>query len=208
MIPLLYAGRGYSPEARARHARHIREALRFGVFWFGLHGAILAAGFYLFLRSEVFVYAVAVTIGIIFVSALSAIFRLLDLARPHLMTYFSGEVPGSGLCGGRRLLRHSKALDELAASAGLRTIGSFVSDDDLFDGAGPTWHSAAEALATFSGLIEKFPAHPAVVDARRDLEEIRDRLRIASERGLGFCLLVRDVHVTNAMEWGLRKGTC
>lgn len=192
-----------------RHRRHVREALRFGVFWFGLHGGIFALSVKLFfLQYDPFVYAAGVAGGILALSSISAVARLADLARPNLMTYFSEEIPGSGFSSGYKLLRHSKALDGLADSTGLRPLGSFVSDDDLFDGSGPTWHSSAEALATFEGLLERFADHPSVRAARRDLEQIRDRLRIAAEKGAGFCLLVRDVHVTNAMEWGLRKGKC
>ena len=159
-------------------------------------------------RGDVFVWIAAITSAVVAVSLLVALFRLVDLGFPQLMPYFSAPVPGSGLMIGYKLLKHSRRLDDLAASIGLRRIGSFVSDDDLFDGSGPTWHSAAEALATFEGLLQHCGTDTSVQAARPDLEHLRDRLRLAVAEGTQFCLLLRDVHATTAREWGQRKGYC
>jgi hypothetical protein len=105
-----------------------------------------------------------------------------------------------------RLLEHSRRLDALADRRGWRRVGGFVSDDDILDGSGPAWHSAAEAFEISDGLLEHFAAHPSARAARRDLEHTRDRLRLAVENDIRFCLLLRDLHATNAREWGLRKG--
>jgi hypothetical protein len=98
------------------------------------------------------------------------------------------------------------ALDALAVSAGVRRIGSFVSDDDFFDCSDPEWHAAADALATFETLLARFPNAPPVRATRPVLESIRDRLRVAAERDAQFCLLVRTAPATNATEWAMRKG--
>ena len=196
----------YSPEAYVRYRRHFYQALRFGGLWFGALGLVLALSLFNLQGAAVFAWVAAIAMALLAFSLLVAAARLLDLARPNLMPYFSAEVPGCGLCVGHRLLKHSHALDGVAESTGLRRIGSFVSDDDLFDGSGPTWHSAAEALTTFAGLLERCGSHPSVEAARRDLEHIRDRLRLAVASDSRFCLLVRDVHATNAREWGMRQG--
>jgi len=198
----------YSPEAYIRYRRHLGGALRFGARWFGSLGAILALSVFLLPRGDVFVWIAAITSAVGAFGLVVAIFRLVDLGFPQLMPYFSTPVPGSGLMIGYKLLKHSRRLDDLAEAIGLRRIGSFVSDDDLFDGYGPTWHSAAEALATFEGLLHHFAADAGLQAARPDLEHLRDRLRLAVTAGTQFCLLLRDVHATNAREWGQRKGYC
>jgi hypothetical protein len=198
----------YSPEAYVRWRRRLLKALRFGIFWHGGLGVLSGVLVWGVLEGGSYAVAAAVVAAVFLLGLLSGALRLLELAWPNLMPYFSAPVPGNGLCIGYKLLRHSRALDALAESKGLRRVGSFVSDDDLFDGSGPTWHSASEALATFAGLLEHFSSHPSVQSARKDLEHLRERLSLAAASDAKFCLLVRDTHFTSAREWGARKGHC
>jgi hypothetical protein len=209
-------GRGqwkeFSPEARSRWNRHVFVAFRFGVIWFGVLGGFIAFSTWELWHGgdEGFVPLAALATGLFLFSAWCAYGRLQSLLfAPHnLMPYFSARVPGPGLVIGVELLRHSRSLDTLAVENGIRPIGEFVSDDDFFDGRGPSWHPASDGVAVFDALLQRCASHPSVQAARKDLECIRDRLLFAQASGIQFCLLLRDVHVTNGMEWEQRKGCC
>ena len=200
----------YSPEARLRFRRHIFRAFRFGFIWFGTVGGLTAYFIWHILHGEDFVGIAALTTAFLLFSLLPVYGRLHDLfvTPPNLYPYFSARVPGPGLVVGVELLRHSRALDALAESNGIKRIGEFVSDDDFFDKSGPTWHPAADGLTTFDALLQRFASHPSVQAAKQDLECIRDRLLFAQSSDIQFCLLLRDVHATNGMEWEQRKGHC
>lgn len=201
----------YSPEIWIRFRRHIFRAFRFGFIWFAILGGLTAYFTWrIYHGGEDFVGIAALTTALLVFSLLPAYGRLRDLfvTPPNLYPYFTERVPGPGLVVGVELLRHSRALDTLAEANGIKRLGEFVSDDDFFDKSGPTWHPASDGLATFDALLQRFAEHPSVQAAKQDLECIRDRLLFAQSSGIQFCLLLRDVHVTNGMEWEQRKGKC
>ncbi len=198
----------YSPEAYRRFRRAVFRDVRFGVLWFGGLGALLVFLTRRILLGEDYVGIAALLTGLFLFSLLSGIGRLYSLFRepPNLMPYFKGTVPGCGLLVGVQLLNHSRELDTLAQSIGVRPISFYISDDDFYDKRPPTWHPPAEAFATFDGLFREFPTHPSVQAALDDIEHIRDRLVLAQASDIPFCLLLRDVHTTNGMEWEQRQG--
>ena len=200
----------YSPEVWQKLRRHIFRAFRFGFIWFGILGGLSTYFTWRIVHGEDFVGVAALTSALFVFSLLPAYGRLWDLfiTPPNLFPYFSAVVPGCSLTVGVELLRHSRALDALAEANGFKRIGEFVSDDDFFDKSGPKWHAASDGIATCEGLLQQFAGHPSVQSAKEDLECIRDRLLLAESRGIEFCLLLRDVHATNGMEWEQRKGSC
>jgi len=128
------------------------------------------------------------------------------IEEPNLMSYFSGRVPGSGLCSGVRLLLNSKEIDAYAIANHLKPLGSMISADDLFDRKEISWGSPQEALHLVDRLLsvrEKFST-----DCREDLESLKPRLEYAVAHNLKFCFLIRTTHFTNSMEWEKRKGFC
>ena len=128
------------------------------------------------------------------------------IQEPNLMSYFSGRVPGSGLCSGTMLLKHSNEIDAYAIANNLKPLGSMISADDLFDRKEVTWGSPQEALQLVDRLLslsEKFSA-----DCQADLASLKPRLEYAVIHNLKFCFLIRTTHFTNGMEWEKRKGFC
>jgi len=200
--------RSYSPEAWLRLRRHRLRALRFALIWFGTLGTLSAYFAVRIHHGENHVAGASFCTALFLFGLLPAYGRWKELfsTPPFLYPYFDAEVPGPGWIMGVVLLQHSRALDALCAAHGVRRIGEFVSDDDFFDKSGPTWYPAGEGLATFRALLEDSASHPAVQAAVNDLEAIRDRLLSAHSQGIQFCLLLRDVQCTNAMEWDQRKG--
>lgn len=199
----------YSPEACHLFRRRKLKAFRFGLVWFGFFGCL--DGFFVWgvLHGQDFVGLASITSAVLLFSLWPAWGRMCDLfiVPPNLHPYFDAKVPGCSLTVGVELLRHSRALDVLAASLGVRRIGEFVSEDDFVDGAGPTWHSSHSGLVTIEALL-RHGIHPDVQATRQDLEHIRDRLLQAESQGVRFCFLLRDTHVTNQMEWEQRIGCC
>jgi hypothetical protein len=198
----------YSPEVYRRFRRSVFLTVRFGVLWLGGLGALVALLLSRIALGEDFVVVAALLTSLFLFSLLSRIARLDGLLRepPNLMPYFKGTVPGCGLSVGVQLLDHSRELDALAQSIRVHPISFYISDDDLFDRRPPTWHQPAEAYATFDALLRELPTHPSVQAARDDIEHIRDRLLLAQASDIPFCLLLRDVHATNFMEWERRQG--
>jgi hypothetical protein len=128
------------------------------------------------------------------------------IEEPNLMSYFSGKVPGSGLCSGFALLRNSKKIDDYALQNRLKSMGSMVSDDDLFAGKTISWGSPGEALILVQHLLASNEDY--ITECRRDLEELKPRLEYAVQNNLQFCFIIRTARGTNAMEWEQRKGHC
>lgn len=203
----------YSPEASVKMRRRMMKTLRFGTIWFGALGSLTAFFVWKIASgegSEGHVALASICTAFLLLSLWAAYWRMQDLfiVPPNLHPYFNGKLPGCALTLGTELLKQSRALDSLAAAAGLKRIGEFISDDDFFDGAGPTWHSAEDGVATFEMLLKEADRQPCVKAAESDLKSILDLLLQARANGIQFCLLVRDVHVTNQMEWEARKGYC
>jgi hypothetical protein len=123
---------------------------------------------------------------------------------PNLMSYFGRSVPGSGLCSGFALLRHSKKIDEFATANQLKPIGSMISADDLFDRKPVSWGSPADALTLVQRLLSLDDDY--IAECRNELEELRPRLEYAIQENIKFCFLIRTVHGTNGMEWEQRVG--
>lgn len=203
----------YSPEASLKLRRRIMRAFRFGFVWFGILGSFTAFLAWKIASGEGnggHVVVASVATAVLLLSLWVAYGRMQDLfvVPPNLHPYFNARLPGCSLTSGTELLKESRALDSLVAVAGLKRIGEFISDDDFFDGSGPTWHQAGDGVATFEMLLKRFDSHPSVKAAENDLKSILDRLLFAQANGIGFCLLLRDIHVTNQMEWEQRKGFC
>lgn len=200
----------YSSEAYRRFQRSVFRAVRFGILWLGSLAALIAWMTQQIWAGEELVPFAALITGLFLFSLVTSAQRLHSLfTAPHnLMPYFKGTVPGCGLTTGHQLLDHSRVLDSLARSAGVRPVSHYISDDDLFDKRPPTWHSPLDALATFEVLLRDFADHPAVQAAHSDLAHVRDRLQLAQAGSISFCLLYRDIHVTCGMEWEQRQGSC
>jgi hypothetical protein len=128
------------------------------------------------------------------------------IEEPNLMSYFSGRVPGSGLCSGFALLRNSKRIDEYAVANRLSPISSMISDDDLFDRKQISWRSPNDTLALVQRLLLLDDDY--ITECKKDLEELKPRLEYAIQNDLKFCFIIRTVHATNGMEWERRKGYC
>ncbi len=203
----------YSPEARVRMRRSIFRAFRFGIIWFGIFGGIIAFLAWKIASGEsddVQVIFASIGTGVFLLSLWVARHRMSELfdVPPCLHPYFDAKVPGCSLGNGVEILKQSGTLDSLAMEAGVKRIGEFVSDDDMFDNAGPTWHPADDGVITFSVLLTRFNSHPSVKAAEGELKSILERLLFARANGIQFCLLFRNVHGTNQMEWDARKGYC
>lgn len=202
-----------SPEASLKMRQRMVRALRSGVIWLCVLGAPttyftwkIASGE----GNEGYVALASISAALFLFSLWGWFSRLHDLfiVPPNLHPYFDARVPGCCLTLGVELLNQSHALDSLASEAGVKRIGAFVSDDDFFDNSGPVWHLADDGVATFDMLLRRFHSHASVKAAENDLKAILDKLLFAQANGIRFCLLLRDVHVTNAMEWEQRKGFC
>lgn len=128
------------------------------------------------------------------------------IEEPNLMPYFSSRVPGSGLCSGFALLRHSKKIDEFAAANQLKPIVSMISADDLFDKKPVSWGSPNDALTLVERLLSLDENY--IAECRNDMEELKPRLEYAIQENIKFCFLIRTAHGTNGMEWEQREGHC
>ncbi len=203
----------YSPEASLKLRQRLVRALRSGIILLGAFG-----GFTTYLTWKIasgeghdgHVAFASIAASFFLFSLWCAYSRLNELLviPPNLHPYFDAKVPGCSLTLGVELLKQSRALDSLAEEAGVKRIGEFVSDDDFFDGSGPVWHLADDGAATFDMLLKRFGSHPSVKAAESDLKSILDLLFFAQANGIRFCLLLREVHATNQMEWEQRKGFC
>lgn len=203
----------YSPEASMKMRRRMTKTLRFGTIWIGALGSLTAFFGWKIANGkggEGYVALASVCTAFLLLSLWAAYRRMQDLfiGRPNLHPYFNGKLPGCALTLGVELLKHSRALDSLAAATGVKRIGEFISDDDFFDGADPTWHPAEDGVSTFETLLKEADRQTCVKAAESDLKSILDLLRLARANGIQFCLLLRDVHVTSQMEWDARKGYC
>ncbi|WP_395735724.1 hypothetical protein [Prosthecobacter sp.] len=203
----------YTPEAALKMRQRMMKSLRSGIIWFGVLGSFTAYLTWKIASGEsngAHVAFASLATGVLLFSLLVAYERMKDffVTPPNLHPYFSAKLPGCALDLGAEMLKQSRALDSLAAAAGLKRIGEFVSDDDFFDGPGPTWHLAEEGVATFEMLLKQANLQPCVKAAESDLKSILDFLLLARANGTQFCLLFREIHVTNHMEWEQRKGFC
>ncbi|MFZ2281307.1 MAG: hypothetical protein WAW39_26145 [Prosthecobacter sp.] len=203
----------YSPEASLKMRERMVRTLRFSIIWLGALG-----GFTMYLTwkiasgeghdGHVAIASIAATVLVFSLWVEHSRLTDLFITPPNLHPYFDAKVPGCSLTVGVELLKQSRALDSLALEAGVKRIGEFISDDDFFDNSGPVWHLADDGVATFDVLLRRFDSHLSVEAAKNDLKAILDTLLFAQAKSIRFCLLLRDVHVTNQMEWDQRKGFC
>jgi hypothetical protein len=85
------------------------------------------------------------------------------VAKPRIVPYFRATVPGPDtFYGGKALARHCRALDLIAAQAGVAGISTFGFADE-FRGEEPRWHPAADGLVAFRAVRERLEAQPAVL---------------------------------------------
>jgi hypothetical protein len=129
-----------------------------------------------------------------------------------IVPYFQQEVGDiHSFAQGHAVARSCQMLDELALQLGLTPLSAFSFNDDL---AGETvvWHPSGHGLATFSGLLAALHERPNFVPRQdqlfKELTNIVDALKKATNRNIPFSLLLRVGDSTSSLEWERRKGTC
>lgn len=198
----------YSPVVADRLRSNGRRALILWTLWFTF---IFGSSIYLLsaiFKGEGNEVLVGMVLTVFIFSVLLAYGSLKStiIDEPNLMSYFSGKVPGSGLCRGYALLRNSRKIDDYASSNQLSPIASMISDDDLFDRKPVSWREPNEALCLVQRLLLLDDRY--IEDCKGDLEDLKPRLEYAIQNNLKFCFIIRTAQGTNGMEWEQRKGYC
>jgi len=131
-------------------------------------------------------------------------------ARPRIVPYFRGSVPGPDtFYEGEALAQNCKPLDRLAVREGVAPLSDFGFADD-FRGDEARWHPAAAGLTTFQTLFDRLLEEPALLpDAEPVLVEllrVRDKLVEADRLQVDFCLHLRADTAYSGQEFDSRKG--
>jgi hypothetical protein len=130
--------------------------------------------------------------------------------KPRIVPYFRSSVPGPDtFFGGASLARHCRALDRIAAQAGVAGLSAFGFADEC-RGEATHWSGAAEGLATFRALIQRLEAEPALLSETEpvlaELRRVEEKLREAERLQVEFCLHLRADAAYTGHEFDSRKG--
>jgi hypothetical protein len=131
-----------------------------------------------------------------------------DRSRPQVLPYFEQRLGGTDtFLAGCHLLRHSRALDDMAEHLSLQSLSDFESGDDLM-GEELCWFSARDVLPTVEGLLSAVSENntfPPKVTS--NLTGLRDALQRAGARDVRFCLLLRQQDWASGHEMDSRRGS-
>ncbi|MEZ6190790.1 MAG: hypothetical protein R3C45_05805 [Phycisphaerales bacterium] len=188
------------------HRRHVRRATCWLV---GIGGfTIVTAALFIFQNADICGALSAVGGSLFLLSLPSYIYRL--KCKLRVVPYF--ENPVDGPCTylmGESLLNNSLALDIYLLECRMLPISSFNSGDD-FLGETLVWHDPHVALPVVNQLLSAIQSnHLAINDAvavENDLKLLAEKLRIAEQSKIKFCLLLQDNGGTNHQEHVMRKG--
>jgi hypothetical protein len=191
-----------------RHRRHIVGALVRTVVRLAVSGTLatytlvpIFAG-----RGNAILASVATAVFLFFLLSFGVSVR--DWFRVRVLPYFECRLGGADTwLAGESLLWHSRVLDEIATACGVTPLSAFASGDDLVPGEELHWFDSGDALRTTERLLDADVAAALPVAVVADLERLRDALRLAVERGVRFCLLVREGSFASGWEMDLRKGS-
>ena len=125
--------------------------------------------------------------------------------RPRIVPYFKQELEpygGSTMAAffrGCALYREFPALEDLTTSLRVAPLSAFGFSHDLY-AQEVRWHAPSDGLRTVEALRQNTGAHsnasPAVI---QDLEALTSILRVAAERNVEFCLVLR-LHAKDSMQ--------
>jgi hypothetical protein len=191
-----------------RHRQKVLEAIRHSVRLLLFAGLVLASTVVpTFLLWWDTVMPAAIGIAIVALVLFSILMMLPLEFIAYVDLYFDQRLDGLphfGLRSGRRLYRESGRLDGLAREAGLPPLSDFESPDVLDTREAPIWHRPETALPTLEHLLARVDSRQAV---HRDLQHVHTALRLATERGARFYLLLHTMSgMTNAEIQARRRG--
>jgi hypothetical protein len=117
--------------------------------------------------------------------------------RPRIVPYFASELASYGgptmtaFRRGRALFHEIAALEQLARALGVTPLATFGFAYDHYEQQ-VTWHPAAHGLRTVAALREAIRGEmPAARDVALDLDALAAVLRVATEKGVDFSLVLR-----------------
>lgn len=194
-----------------RHRNHVAYVVVKLLILLAVSGAASCLGWYSVLRGNggdgsvlLTAVATAVALWLAWVGYLS----VPNILRVRLLPYFDGRVDGAETwLSGESLLWNTRALDDAAVEAGVKPLSSFASGDDLVPFEQVRWFSSEDGLRTAECLIDADSAASLSTEALSDLVKLRDALRIASAKGVKFCLLLREGSFASGLEMDRRSGT-
>jgi hypothetical protein len=152
-----------------------------------------------------------VSFGVGFASLLTLPFRL----KARIVPYFSRQIEEYGgksshaFVRGRGLYREIVALENLAATLGVKPLSAFGFADDYY-GQEVHWYAASEGLKTVQALRQGLGERlPTALDTAGDLDALASVLQVAADHDVAFCLTLRihrkdSLQVVSSME--LRQG--
>jgi len=192
----------------ARHRQHVIGGLRWFAILLTISGTAAGILWVLLLRGQGNVFLTSVATAICLVLAWAACMNVPDLFRARLLPYFERRVGQTNTwLAGKSLLWHSRRLDAAAAEFDVRPLSEFASGDDMVQGENLCWFSSEDGLRTTERLTQQDAAESLPVEVVSDLVHLRDALRLASEQGVDFCLLLREGSGASGHEMDQRRGS-
>ncbi len=133
---------------------------------------------------------------------------LLDALNARVLPFFEQEVGGTDTwLAGKHLLWASRRLDEIAEQMEVPPLSSFASGDPLIQGEAGTLYDARDGLASAEVLLAAAMEVGLGAKVEADLTKLRDALRLAAEKGVQFCLHLREGNSASGHEMEVRGGS-
>jgi hypothetical protein len=189
------------------HEKRTRQMLFWGAIQISVSLVFVGIGFWqLFYGKGVLLPGLFTATFLVLLA--SCVFGTIDQLRVRVLPYFEKRLGDTDTWfSGKSLLWHSRDLDELAEFLSIKPLSAFASGDDLVQGEELQFFDANDALPTLEKLIMRSKASRFPKDLVSDLTKLRDALKSASEKGVRFCLLIREGSTASGHEMSLRKGS-